>query len=54
LTNTSPCSGSEVNDDPLKPISKFSEDLIATHGDETPIHWMHRSERYEKNLQHPT
>src|SRR4030095_10366435 len=32
--------GSEVNDDPLKPISKFSEDLIATHGDETPIHWM--------------
>src|SRR6201982_615037 len=39
-------SGSEINDDPLKPISKYSLDQIATHGDDTPIHWMHRSERY--------
>ena len=28
--------GSEVNDDPLKPLSKFAKDLIAEHGDETP------------------
>src|SRR6478736_1906744 len=29
---------SEINDDPLKPISKYSFDQIAAHGDETPIH----------------
>jgi len=45
--------GSEVNDDPLKPISKYSEDMIATHGDETPIHWLHRSERYGEKLATP-
>lgn len=45
--------GSEVNDDPLKPISKYSEDLIAAHGDETPIHWIHRSERYGEKLATP-
>src|SRR6201989_3643095 len=31
--------GSEVNDDPFNPLSKFAKDLIAEHGDETPIHW---------------
>ena len=38
--------GSEINDDPLKPISRFAKDLIATLGDKTPIHWIHRSERF--------
>ncbi len=38
--------GSEINDDPLHPISRFALDQIATHGDETPIHWLHRSQRY--------
>src|SRR5438045_9663149 len=38
--------GSEINDDPLNPISRYSLDQIAAHGDETPIHWLHRSERY--------
>src|SRR5689334_17528704 len=28
--------GSEVNDDPFKPLSKYAKDLIAQHGDETP------------------
>src|SRR3982750_3254309 len=37
--------GSEVNDDPLKPLSKFAKDLIAEHADETPIEWLHRSAR---------
>lgn len=45
--------GSEVNDDPLNPISKFGRDLIAQHGDDTPIHWMHRSERYGEKLATP-
>src|SRR4028118_2312613 len=42
--------GSEINDDPLKPLSKFAKDLIASHADETPIHWVHRSERYGEKL----
>ena len=45
--------GSEVNDDPLKPLSKFAKDLIAEHGDETPIQWLHRSERYGEKLATP-
>ncbi len=46
-------SGSEINDDPLNPVSKYSQDLIAAHGDETPIHWIHRSERYGEKLATP-
>ena len=45
--------GSEINDDPLNPISRFSMDQIAAHGDETPIHWLHRSERYAEKLATP-
>lgn len=45
--------GSEVNDDPLKPLSKFAVDLIAEHGDDTPIQWIHRSERYGEKLATP-
>ena len=45
--------GSEVNDDPLKPLSKFAKDQIAEHGDETPIHWVHKSERYGEKLATP-
>lgn len=45
--------GSEVNDDPLKPLSKYASDLIAEHGDETPIHWVHKSERYGEKLATP-
>ncbi len=45
--------GSEINDDPMQPLSKFARDLIAEHGDETPIRWLHRSERYGEKLAHP-
>lgn len=45
--------GSEVNDDPLQPMSKFAKDLIAEHGDDTPIKWVHRSERYGEKLATP-
>lgn len=45
--------GSEINDDPLHPISKYARDLIAEHGNETPIHWLHRSERYGEKLATP-
>ena len=45
--------GSEVNDDPFKPLSKYAKDLIAEKGDETPIEWLHRSERYGEKLATP-
>ncbi|OGB68389.1 MAG: magnesium chelatase [Caldithrix sp. RBG_13_44_9] len=45
--------GSELNDDPLAPLSRFAKDLIAEKGDETPIRWMHRSERYTEKLATP-
>jgi len=46
-------SGSEINDDPLKPLSKYARDLITRHQDETPIHWIHRKERYGEKLATP-
>jgi len=45
--------GSEVNDDPLDPLSKYAKDLIAEYGDNTPIQWMHSSERYGEKLATP-
>jgi magnesium chelatase subunit I len=49
-----PCvSGSELNDDPFHPISRFARDLIAEMGDDTPISWMHRSERFFEKLATP-
>lgn len=45
--------GSEINDDPLQPLSRFAKDQIAEHGDETPIQWLHRSERYGEKLATP-
>src|ERR1700722_13436869 len=46
-------SGSEVNDDPFAPISKFARDLVAAKGTDTPISWLHRSERYGEKLATP-
>ncbi len=45
--------GSEVNDDPLNPLSKYAKDQIAEHGDETPVQWVHRTERYGEKLATP-
>ena len=45
--------GSELNDDPMQPISKFGVDMVIAHGDETPISWVHRSERYVEKLATP-
>lgn len=46
-------SGSEINDDPLKPISRFAKDIIDLKGDETPISWLHRSDRFFEKLATP-
>jgi len=45
--------GSEIKDDPLQPLSRFAKDLVAEHGDDTPIQWLHRSERYGEKLATP-
>jgi magnesium chelatase subunit I len=45
--------GSEINDDPLQPVSRYAKDLIAEKGDQTPIRWVHRSERYGEKLATP-
>ena len=45
--------GSEINDDPFNPISRFAKDLIAEKGDATPIKWIHRSERFSEKLATP-
>ncbi|MFV5685081.1 AAA family ATPase [Flavobacterium sp. GB2R13] len=45
--------GSEINDDPLNPISRFAKDIIEIKGDETPISWLHRSDRFFEKLATP-
>jgi len=45
--------GSELNDDPLNPISRVARDLVAKHGDDTPVAWVHRDERYVEKLATP-
>ena len=45
--------GSEINDDPLHPVSRYAKDLIEEKGDDTPITWLHRSERYGEKLATP-
>ncbi len=38
--------GSEVNDDPFNPLSRYAKDTIANMGDATPIAWVHRRSRF--------
>lgn len=45
--------GSEINDDPLNPISRQAKDLIAEMGDQTPVVWMHRDDRFFEKLATP-
>jgi magnesium chelatase subunit I len=45
--------GSEINDSPFHPISKYSRDLIEEYGDNTPIDWVHRSNRFFEKLATP-
>ena len=45
--------GSEINDDPFHPLSAKARRILTEMGDETPIRWMHRSERYGEKLATP-
>lgn len=42
--------GSELHDDPLRPITRFGRQRIAREGDDTPIAWWPREERYVERL----
>jgi magnesium chelatase subunit I len=44
---------SEINDDPYHPISRFAKDLLAEAGDDLPVSWVHRSDRYGEKLATP-
>ncbi len=44
---------SEINDDPFHPVSRFAKDLLAEAGDDLPVSWVHRSERYGEKLATP-
>ncbi|MDQ2656295.1 MAG: magnesium chelatase [Bacteroidota bacterium] len=45
--------GSELNDDPFQPLSRYGRDKIDELGDDTPISWLHREERYTEKLATP-
>jgi len=45
--------GSEINDDPYAPVSRYARDLIAEKGEDTPIEWVHRDGRYGEKLATP-
>ncbi len=45
--------GSEINDDPFQPLSRYARELLLEKGDETPIVWLHREERFFEKLATP-
>ena len=45
--------GSELRDNPYAPLSRFSKDLVASLGDDTPVAWMTPEERYVEKLATP-
>ena len=45
--------GSEINDDPYAPVSHLARSLVAEHGDDTHITWIHRDTRYGEKLATP-
>jgi magnesium chelatase subunit I len=45
--------GSEINDDPYAPLSKFARDVVAAKGDDCPIEWIGRDRRYHEKLATP-
>jgi magnesium chelatase subunit I len=45
--------GSEINDDPLQPISRYATELINEKGDKTPISWLQRDQRFAEKLATP-
>lgn len=45
--------GSELNDNPFRPVSKAAVDLVRTHGDDVEVEWIHRDQRFSEKLATP-
>lgn len=45
--------GSDLNDDPLNPLSRYGKDKVREFGENTPIQWLHRNDRYTEKLATP-
>ena len=45
--------GSEINDDPYSPVSRHARDLVRERGDDSPVDWVHRDERFGEKLATP-
>ncbi|MGH9132133.1 MAG: AAA family ATPase [Acidimicrobiales bacterium] len=45
--------GSEINDNPYAPVSRPARDLVATQGEDCPIDWVHREQRFGEKLATP-
>ncbi|MBW2961629.1 magnesium chelatase [Mesonia aestuariivivens] len=45
--------GSEINDDPFNPISRYAQETLKEKGEKTPISWLHRDERFSEKLATP-
>ncbi|GJQ63681.1 MAG: magnesium chelatase [Melioribacteraceae bacterium] len=45
--------GTEINDDPFNPVSFEGKKIIEESGDNTPVEWLHRDERYSEKLATP-
>ncbi|HEX2189899.1 MAG TPA: sigma 54-interacting transcriptional regulator [Longimicrobiaceae bacterium] len=45
--------GSEINDDPLAPISRYGRQQVEEQGDDAPISWVGRDRRYVEKLATP-
>ena len=45
--------GSEINDDPFNPMSRYAKEKLKELGDKTPIAWLHRKDRFAEKLATP-
>lgn len=45
--------GSEIHDDPFNPLSRYAIELLKEKGEETPVSWVHRSDRFYEKLATP-
>ena len=45
--------GSEINDDPFAPVSKYARELVAEQGEDAPVDWVGRDKRYGEKLATP-
>ena len=43
----------DINDDPIEPMTQAGKRLIAEHGEDTPVRWVHRDDRYQEKLATP-